>query len=291
MRKKRSKHEILSTSVLSEAFAKEPTHFSRVEQRIFGKISGHVWNILLDETNAPLIARLIENFTDLKSLGSINRGLITGAREKYFSKERKSQPYVPIIAGSNVQRYFTLSPSEYVLFEKPATAGGCWDREVHLAPHKIVVRQIGLKPTASIIFEPIAVTGNIFTIRADTIEQELYLLGIINSRLIDCFWRTMFSDFKRSFPQVTIFSLSQIPIRTIDLSDPTDKARHDLMVELVSRMLKLNKQLPTAKTSHDKDILQRQISATDLQIDNLVYLLYDLTPEEIQIVEEATSKS
>jgi len=34
--------------------------------------------------------------------------------------------------------------------------------------------------------------------------------------------------------------------------------------------------------------LERQIAATDRQIDRLVYELYGLTDEEIQIVESAT---
>jgi hypothetical protein len=50
-------------------------------------------------------------------------------------------------------------------------------------------------------------------------------------------------------------------------------------------MLSLNKQLIEAKTDHEKTMLQRQIDATDSQIDKLVYELYDLTPEEIAIVE------
>jgi hypothetical protein len=46
--------------------------------------------------------------------------------------------------------------------------------------------------------------------------------------------------------------------------------------------------LPRAKTAHDKTILERQIDATDRQIDRLVYDLYGLTEEEIKIVEEQT---
>ena len=38
-------------------------------------------------------------------------------------------------------------------------------------------------------------------------------------------------------------------------------------------------------------MIQRQIGATDRQIDRLVYELYDLTDEEIAIVEEATKGS
>ena len=57
------------------------------------------------------------------------------------------------------------------------------------------------------------------------------------------------------------------------------------MVQLVDRMLELHKQLQTAKTSHDKTVLQRQVDATDNQLNRLVYDLYDLTEEEIAIVE------
>ncbi|MBI3596709.1 MAG: hypothetical protein HY203_06110 [Nitrospirae bacterium] len=39
-----------------------------------------------------------------------------------------------------------------------------------------------------------------------------------------------------------------------------------------------------------KTRLQRQIDATDKEIDQLVYELYGLTEEEIGIVEEATKK-
>ncbi len=59
------------------------------------------------------------------------------------------------------------------------------------------------------------------------------------------------------------------------------------MVDLVEHMLDLHKRLNDAKNPHDKETLQRQIAATDQQIDRLVYELYELTEEEIKIVEEA----
>jgi hypothetical protein len=57
------------------------------------------------------------------------------------------------------------------------------------------------------------------------------------------------------------------------------------MVQLVEQMLALHKQLPEAKTGHEQTMIQRRIDATDRQIDKLVYELYELTPEEIAIVE------
>ena len=59
------------------------------------------------------------------------------------------------------------------------------------------------------------------------------------------------------------------------------------MVSLVERMLALHKQLPEARTPHEKTALERRIEATDGQIDALVYELYGLTEEEIGIVEAA----
>ena len=50
-------------------------------------------------------------------------------------------------------------------------------------------------------------------------------------------------------------------------SNPDDVARHDRMVSLVQQMLDLHKQLPQAGTPHEKTALERQIEATDGQID------------------------
>ena len=62
------------------------------------------------------------------------------------------------------------------------------------------------------------------------------------------------------------------------------------MVELVDQMLELHKQLASARTDHEKTAIQRQIDATDRQIDQLVYELYGLTEEEIKIVEGTITK-
>jgi hypothetical protein len=42
------------------------------------------------------------------------------------------------------------------------------------------------------------------------------------------------------------------------------------------------------RTLHEQEAVQRQISATDAEIDRLVYELYGLTEEDVKIVEEST---
>jgi len=60
------------------------------------------------------------------------------------------------------------------------------------------------------------------------------------------------------------------------------------MVSLVNNMLDLNKKLTQSKIPQAIEVLKRQIDSTDKQIDHLVYNLYDLTDEEIKIVESET---
>ena len=48
--------------------------------------------------------------------------------------------------------------------------------------------------------------------------------------------------------------------------------------------------LASTKTPHETKSLKTQIARADRQIDNLVYELYGLTPEEIKIVESAGSE-
>ncbi|MFA5268056.1 MAG: hypothetical protein WC379_08785 [Methanoregula sp.] len=74
-------------------------------------------------------------------------------------------------------------------------------------------------------------------------------------------------------------------VRLINPNDPLDKARHDRMVALVTRVLDLNKKLQDAKLDHDRTLLSRQIEATEAAIDTLVSELYGLTEEEIVSIE------
>ncbi len=117
-------------------------------------------------------------------------------------------------------------------------------------------------------------------------ENLKYVLGLLNSRLIEWFYKQTTVPKASGFYIYKTMFLKGIPIRIIDFTNSTDKARHDQMVGLVETMLKLHKQLAAAKTSHEKTAIQRQIDATDKQIDRLVYELYGLTDKEIRIIED-----
>jgi len=288
---KRENNDIFTTIELNENFVNRNVKLSsKTKQKDLMKLQGFVWNVLINNKNSKIIFKTIKNNRSLGDIAKINRGLITGDRDKYFSKSKLTDTQVPIIAGSDVFRYYNNPPSEFVLFERPSSAGGCWDKEMHNAPHKLVIRQIGQRPTASLIQQPLAVTGNIFTVQCNDLDKEKLILGIINSKSIYFFWKIMFTDFKASFPQVTIFSLSQVPIHEIDLKNKKEKSLNDKIVKFVDQMLDLHQRLIRTKLENERTIIQRQIDATDLQINQLVYELYGLTDNDIKIIEEATKE-
>ncbi|HVM50920.1 MAG TPA: N-6 DNA methylase [Candidatus Acidoferrum sp.] len=113
-----------------------------------------------------------------------------------------------------------------------------------------------------------------------------YVLGLLNSKLL--FWRlrTLSNVFRGGWITCTKQYFGQLPIRTINFSDPAEKNRHDRLVQLVEQMLALHQSLSAAKTPQEKTALERQTAAADTQIDRLVYDLYGLTEEEISIVEQ-----
>jgi hypothetical protein len=131
-----------------------------------------------------------------------------------------------------------------------------------------------------------------------------YLLGLLNSKVLSYFLKLVSTPFRGGYIALNRQYIEQLPVRTINFTDPADVARHDKMVALVERMLALHEKLAAASIPADKELYQRQtwrersaeltprarrtLEATDRQIDALVYELYALTDEEIKIVEEAT---
>ena len=264
--KKKTENKIELTTNLT-GIIKETERYRTINQSDFNKLPGKIWNLLIDESNISLINKISNNQL-LKQIGVINRGLITGDRDKYFSTNKETEKHVEILSGSDINRYFFNNPSEFVFFERPKTSGGCWDKDMHFAPFKICIRQIGVRPTATLIDQPFAVTGNVFTVTNKSENVLKSILGIINSKCIQYYWKLMFSDFKTSFPQVTIFSLNQIPVP--DLS----KKQWIPISELVEKILIEKSKNPLINTS-----------SIEKEIDIMVYELYGLTEEEIKIVE------
>src|SRR3989338_2382916 len=130
------------------------------------------------------------------------------------------------------------------------------------------------------------------TLKDGTRENYLYILSLLNSRLLTYYLTKISTPFRGGFYSCNKQYLSQLPIKLLYLSNPVEKSKHDEIVSLADRMLKLNKEL--TKTSKNTDkwyFLKKEIEQTDRLIDEKVYRLYEITEKEINIIEANSSKN
>jgi len=208
-------------------------------------------------------------------------------KEKPFvSERRKDNTFRPLLRGSLIHKWKILWNYNYWI------SFGDWLAEPRYsasydASEKIVIRQTGDSLIATIDTEQFVVRDNLYTIVSRSNQIKLrYVLGLLNSKLMNWYYQNILNPEQgEALAQVKRGHLARLPVRPVDFSNSTHKARHDKMVALVDRMLALHEQLAAARTEHEQTALQRQIDATDRQIDKLVYELYRLGEEEIGIVE------
>jgi len=135
---------------------------------------------------------------------------------------------------------------------------------------------------------PMASGGFTINLPSSSCVCSEYLLGLLNSRLLYWSLEQTSNIFRGGWITCTKQYFGELPVRIPDTKEPREKNLHDRTISLVQRMLDLHKQLAAAKIPDEKTRIQRQIDATDKQIDKLVYDLYSLTEEEIKIVEGNT---
>jgi len=238
---------------------------------------------------------------ELKDAGINYQRVKVGMREKgksdlaerllYEGKRERAQDKM-YWKGSDIDRYWIAETTErfcrpdYRRFIRSNEVVHL-NEEVFRAVSKILLRQTADHIIATADYRGVWFGRSVIAIvpaKQNQCRIEYYL-GLLNSRYIDWLYRELAQETGRVFAQVKLSKLKQLPIRPINFSDPVDKARHDKMVSLVQQMLELHKRLAGASAA-EREVLQRQIDATDQQIDRLVYNLYGLSDEEIRIVEE-----
>lgn len=119
----------------------------------------------------------------------------------------------------------------------------------------------------------------------DTKYSLKYILALLNSRLVDFYFKKISTPlrggFYRTFPQF----LGQLPICLVDFGNPAEKKLHDDLIALVDVMLALHLRVQKA-VGAEREQLQRQIEKTDREINGLVYRLYGIDDAERAILEQ-----
>ena len=261
-----------------------------------------IFNLSISKDDLPIIKKIAKSGKRLDEIAAIRFGVKvyqrgkgkpaqTGeeAKEKIFeSSTRLGDEYYPYLRGKYVNSWHIDASKAWLKYGAHLAEPRTFD--LFTEPRVLVRRIVGERLIVAPTEETLIADQLLQTVKPSReLPDYRYIAGILGSRMMAFFFKKRYNRTEKTFPEIRVGELSSLPIHPIDFSDPTDKSRHDQMIELVERMLDLNKGLQKAKTAHEKDSLQRQIDATDRQIDLLVYELYELTDEEIKIVEEGTN--
>ena len=135
--------------------------------------------------------------------------------------------------------------------------------------------------------------------------KDKYLLALLNSSLYWYYFKQkltvlgdaekggrlrFFTQFVVDIPIKTILKKTDIDNQRTKKEQKTENMRENIE-SLATQMIALHQRLAAVKAEADKLLLERQIKATDQKINQLVYELYNLTDDEIRIIEEPHSTS
>jgi hypothetical protein len=227
---------------------------------------------------------LLPNVAPLSDVCDSTSGF--GGKSELITPVRVSHSQIETIKGDSIGRY-AFKKTYWFDFKKGNITGRTTDPAKLGARPKILLRKTGDRFIATFDDSGTFPEQSLYFLFNNRSGLDFkYLLGILNSVLATFYYRNRLITNRRSIAQLKKLHLDALPIRTIDFDDPADAGRHDRMVALVEQTLDLHKKLAATTIPADRTLYQRQIEATDRQIDTLVYELYGLSEDEIRIVEE-----
>lgn len=113
---------------------------------------------------------------------------------------------------------------------------------------------------------------------------EKFLLGVLNSKACDYYMKSIAATKQGGYFEYKPMYVSKLPIPKL-----SEKQKEEI-TENVNLILQLNEAGRMGKFQKDLDQIKQRLKHAEEKINQLVYQLYELTPEEIKIVEGATNE-
>jgi hypothetical protein len=204
----------------------------------------------------------------------------------YHSDHKRNNTYKKELLGSDIGRYYLeIKSKNWIQFGDNLAAPR--HPRFHSGPRIWIqrIRNPKLKQRLVCFFadkdESLAASSGLSIARSLSSDySSCALCGLLNSRFVNWWYRQNFHE----------VNIKPVDIAIIPLP-PSWLVKQPVISELVKKIQILCIQMADAGSSSDRELYQRQMLATDRQIDQLVYQLYELTDEEIRIVEEATASA
>ncbi len=267
------------TGLWESARGEAPADLESTDQNEFTKLPYAMFNIHIRSADREVLDAIESAGEPLGRAFEVRDGINPANMIKKLvvhSVENLNLPFRPVLRGKDIAQYQLTWDNLWVRYDRKFAdkekGEYCFLREERIFTErpKILTRQ-----TANRIIAAWDADGHYalntlhVTIPLDGDVDLKCLLALYNSRLLNYYYRLVFPDTERVFPQVKTINVEKLPIPPMDGKAPR-------MRKLVDRMLE-----PASKrgiaADEDCGLLE--------EIDKLVYSLYGLNPDQIARIE------
>ena len=266
---------------------KVETPVNTVKQPAFLEIPDTAFNTRIDSMGLAVTRKIQEQGVSLSEIVDIKAGM--KVRKEFVAESRLDKRYKRFLMGSDIKPYAMVWRGRWVCYDKTLEAEytnqAFRDEWIFQVPVKLLVRQVMGKKRifAAVDREQHYVDQSLYVlIPNNEAPAPEYIAGVLCSRLMGYFFGSTMADRKETFPKIKGAQIKQLPI---PVPSNAQQKQYNQLIQAYQQQVRIQAEYRSAKSSHDRAFLERQIEQTDRKIDRLVYELYGLSEEEIAIVE------
>jgi hypothetical protein len=281
LRKARVGRQAIRVATLQDASMLSAAEYRKLDQDSFRSTYKSIFDLSLDSRTEHLKDKLRQVGKPLGEMFDIAFGLKTGDDTRFLTYDPDTSQHKRLLRGENVHRYQISFAGEYVWYvpelmvtHRKTARPGTADR---FEQPKVLVRDTGGGLQAAYdgacyyVKDVLVVTDP-----EENPRRLLYLTALLNSKLLRFFYDT-------SFPTLHVQrgELASLPIPPFD-----DEEIHELVATYAEELTSLYVHLAQAVDSNTQVELREKIMEIDEALDDAVFRLIRLTPDEIGVVQE-----
>ncbi len=261
-----------------------------------------VFDIFSDKHEIELLKKIEKDKTELVELCDFTLGLTPYDKYKghtpeqikeraFHSVTKKDDTFQPLLEGADIKRYSVAwGEKEYISYGN--WLGAHREQRFFKSP-RILIRQIvsGNPPRifAGYTDTELYNTQSVFNLISKD-EKKLnthYLLALLNSNLLNFYHSHKYLDLSKNlFQKILIQNCKKFPIKVIEKENGQEVHAEVEIIKLVNQLIQLNTDKTLAKLQSKIEFFENKIDYCENKINQLVYQLYDLSDEEIEIIEQ-----
>lgn len=239
---------------------------NKISQNEFLNTPGNIFLVNLNKENDSIIRKLQGgSFDKIRDILEIQQGIIYSGqkREDIFANSQLDDSYKKILDGRDILKWKInwqeKKENRYIKYSKDLHRAR--DERLFLAKEKLVMPRRATQIVCSYDDKQFYLLNTAYILLLKNDEYELkYIQAILNSKLIDFYYKNVYSGW-----QITIPALDCLPIKKENINE---QKKLSLLVDRIK----------------EKNESGAELTATENEIDEIIYDLYGLNEQEKDII-------